>query len=268
MKNLIAIIACATTFAAFGEGEGPAGGRPAQDASAASPAKAGTVSATDAALKERIRAWKAESGGYVAKADPANGKVVIVNKQSRVDEKALKATAKYYKEFTSNMPFVVAENDRGATFAIIVNDDEGDSHMMSIWPEERRAAVNVAVLAKGTKDAVDLEMRTRKEVSRAIALLVGGGSQHEGTLAGSLTGAKALDRYKDDAMPPDVFMRIGINLRAADVRPIYRVTYLQACQEGWAPEPANDRQKAIWDKVHTMPTEPIKIKPETKKQAR
>ena len=27
----------------------------------------------------------------------------------------------------------------------------------------------------------------------------------------------------------------------------------------------NEYQKAIWDKVHAMPTAPIKIKPETKK---
>ena len=31
------------------------------------------------------------------------------------------------------------------------------------------------------------------------------------------------------------------------------------------PAPTNDVQKAIWDEIHAMPTEPIKIKPETKK---
>ena len=44
-----------------------------------------------------------------------------------------------------------------------------------------------------------------------------------------------------------------------------RSVYRKACEEGWAPAPTNDVQKAIWDKVHAMPTEPIKIKPETKK---
>ena len=44
-----------------------------------------------------------------------------------------------------------------------------------------------------------------------------------------------------------------------------RVPYLVAVQEGWAPQPTNDVQKAIWDKVHALPTEPIKIKPEEKK---
>ena len=42
-------------------------------------------------------------------------------------------------------------------------------------------------------------------------------------------------------------------------------TYKKACEEGWAPNPTNEFQKAIWDKVHELPTEPIKIKPEEKK---
>ena len=42
--------------------------------------------------------------------------------------------------------------------------------------------------------------------------------------------------------------------------------YRTAVKEGWAPQPTNDVQKAIWDKVHAMPTEPLKIKSETKKQ--
>ena len=36
-------------------------------------------------------------------------------------------------------------------------------------------------------------------------------------------------------------------------------TYRQACQEGWAPAPKNDEQKAIWNQVHAIPDKPIKI---------
>ena len=50
----------------------------------------------------------------------------------------------------------------------------------------------------------------------------------------------------------------GVTVRAT-------TNYKTACREGWAPAPTNDVQKAIWDKVHAMPTEPIKIKPEEKK---
>ena len=49
------------------------------------------------------------------------------------------------------------------------------------------------------------------------------------------------------------------------ITPWYQTTYHKAVEEGWAPAPTNEYQKAIWDKVHAMPTAPIKIKPETKK---
>ena len=52
---------------------------------------------------------------------------------------------------------------------------------------------------------------------------------------------------------------------APTVRKIEVVSYQDACEMGVAPAPTNDVQKAIWDKVHAMPTEPIKIKPEEKK---
>ena len=42
-------------------------------------------------------------------------------------------------------------------------------------------------------------------------------------------------------------------------------TYRQACQEGWAPAPKNDEQKAIWNQVHAIPDKPIKIEFDPKK---
>jgi hypothetical protein len=42
-------------------------------------------------------------------------------------------------------------------------------------------------------------------------------------------------------------------------------TYLDACEEGWAPAPTNDVQKAIWDKVHAAPKNPMKIEFNPKK---
>ena len=49
------------------------------------------------------------------------------------------------------------------------------------------------------------------------------------------------------------------------MKPYRLTTYRKACEEGWANPPTNDVQKAIWDKVHALPTEPLKIKPEEKK---
>ena len=44
------------------------------------------------------------------------------------------------------------------------------------------------------------------------------------------------------------------------VTPWKETTYKRACEEGWAPAPTNEYQKAVWDKVHAIPDQPLKIK--------
>ena len=47
--------------------------------------------------------------------------------------------------------------------------------------------------------------------------------------------------------------------------PWKQTTYKKACQEGWAPAPTNEYQKAIWDKIHSVPANPMKIEFDPKK---
>ena len=49
------------------------------------------------------------------------------------------------------------------------------------------------------------------------------------------------------------------------VTPARKGIYEAACQQGWAPAPTNDIQKAIWDKVHAVPATPMKIEFDPKK---
>lgn len=65
---------------------------------------------------------------------------------------------------------------------------------------------------------------------------------------------------------PEAFSKVSGFLAGAGYRQARRGTYYDACEEGWAPPPTNDVQKAIWDKVHQMPTKPIKIVPESKRR--
>ena len=74
-----------------------------------------------------------------------------------------------------------------------------------------------------------------------------------------------LDRCLADP-PGDMTPRMSGYLEKGGIRPEQKVFYRKAVEEGWAPAPTNEFQRAIWDKVHAMPTEPLKIKPETKKQ--
>ena len=47
--------------------------------------------------------------------------------------------------------------------------------------------------------------------------------------------------------------------------PWRQATYKKACEEGWAPAPTNEYQKAIWEKVHAVPKNPMKIEFDPKK---
>ena len=57
---------------------------------------------------------------------------------------------------------------------------------------------------------------------------------------------------------------IGVANRLG-ILPVRTTTYLQACQEGWAPMPTNAVQKAIWEKVRAIPQSPMKIEFDPKK---
>ena len=48
-------------------------------------------------------------------------------------------------------------------------------------------------------------------------------------------------------------------MAARGVTPHYRCPYFKACEEGWAPAPTNEYQRAVWEKVHAIPDKPMKI---------
>ena len=60
------------------------------------------------------------------------------------------------------------------------------------------------------------------------------------------------------------------NLNALGFKPRRRLTYRRACQEGWAPAPTNEFQKAVWEQVKADkergPANPITIPPPNKKK--
>lgn len=79
-------------------------------------------------------------------------------------------------------------------------------------------------------------------------------------------GMAGIDRLVCKDYSPEAFSKISAFLAGAGYLQAKRGTYYDACEEGWAPAPTNDVQKAIWDKVHQMPTKPIRILPESKRR--
>lgn len=216
------------------------------------------------ARRERIREKQMRTfGGYLINEPKGNGRIGILNAQSRVSSDELEKTAKYVQKF-GKLPVEVKsvklnQGDRATTAMVdaagvkvglfVVDDPKCDLSIL-IAPEARWAVVNVEALAKDKPSGELLAMRTRKQVARALCLLCGAGaSQYPNTLLAPKKDYATLDRYKDEGLPPDVFMRMSYYMKDLGVHMIVRDTYAEACREGWAPPPTNQYQKAIYDTI-------------------
>ena len=212
-----------------------------------------------------------QTGGYLDDRLSFRGHIVIVNAQTKLDTEEIDAVVNGLVKVTK-LPVsssTISESDpakakqaANANLAIVVIDDLAKPTML-LAPEERWAIVNVAKLA--AKREADFPQRCRKEIIRAFSLLCGGGcSQYRGNLLDA-TSFREID-LAEEMIPADVSARYPGYLANLGVTPHKVTTYKKACEEGWAPAPTNEVQQAIWDKVHAMPTEPLKIAPETTKQ--
>lgn len=246
-------------------------------------ATAADTSATSAqpAQKERLntleRKAKFESvvnqrvGGFLEKPGTAKGSIVYVNCQQKAPKTWIDESIAYFSEVTkfkvnyAEGTFDIKAPKFDGEVAIFIIEDETLPPIL-VAPESKWALVNITPIAKEQRP-IFFEQRTKKELSRAFAYLCGAtGSKFERSLTRGITSQAELDKNYDYELPMDIVQRFWDYMKPLGVLPAQRATYLKACEEGWAPAPTNDVQKAIWDKVHAMPTEPLKIKPETKKQ--
>jgi hypothetical protein len=209
-------------------------------------------------------------GGFLSRPGTPQGEIFYVNCQKRIPKEWIDESIRYfteetkfkisYKEGTFQMP---SPEIAGNASLFIIDDENLPAILLA--PENAWAFVNVAVIAK-EKRPVFFEMRTKKQMSRAFALLCGASnSQYPRALTRGIIDEKDLDKNPDLRLPVDVLARFQTYMEPLGVKANALVPYRRAVEEGWAPAPTNDIQRAIWDKVHAMPTAPIKIKPETKK---
>ena len=70
---------------------------------------------------------------------------------------------------------------------------------------------------------------------------------------------KELDGLTYQVMQPMNFQKMYSTLSKLGVTRSRRIPYRVAVQEGWAANPTNDYQKAVWKEVHSIPDKPIKI---------
>ena len=227
------------------------------------------------AVLERVHAKK--TGGLVRRPGVQKGSVAFLNAAGdRIPVNALNELAALLEkaihvsvrnETVGELPkkgladVMAAKKANAAVF--IVWRDDCDVPML-FAPEQHWAVINARTLKEGVVDDSLFKQRLAKEAARAFAYVCGAGGSTGG---GDLMDARdiaALDQLQLE-LPFDILARFENHLVDIGVTPWEEVTYIRACEEGWAPAPTNDVQKAIWDKVHAMPTEPLKIKPEEKK---
>ena len=201
--------------------------------------------------------WYQKTGGHVTK--PGEGKLLIINGQSKISDDLIEIQ----RGNLADLLFINVETVKGswkmgdplpkdATLAIYLVDDPTLPPSL-IAPEARWGLVNCAELAE--------KRRFNKIFVRvAVGMFDGSSSQIDTNLMHPITKLSDVDSIVNEAVPFDSTMKMAKNVKGYGFVQSRMRTYRMACQEGWAPTPTNDVQKAIWDEIHALPDKPIKIK--------
>lgn len=218
-------------------------------------------------------------GGMVRQPRSAKGKVLILNAQKRVASKDLTKAVEEIDRRTHTAVEVadsgvkeldaVAEavKSAGGKVGIALLDRPGLPALITV-PEESWAVVNIAKLAEDAPKQDALNARVRKEILRAFGLVGGAAFMCLDPIVmrpDVRTPADLDVLVKNECYGIDAGRAFERNLPHTGITPWRVVPYALACQEGWAPAPTNEFQKAIWDKARALPTNPIKIKYDPKK---
>lgn len=209
----------------------------------------------------KLRALK-RFGGYIEKRDPDSGKFLFVDAQKRVGDEykkqleiisdifALEVVRKVTDRKVGTDNAVAVIKELGGAAGVVILDDPSYPTLL-VAPEAGWGFVNVAALAADNPGQALLEKRVRREVWRAFAMVAGSpDTEWKQCLLAPITSLRDLDLIDAEAVSPEPMSKIARHLPKLGIKPFYRVTYRQACEEGWAPQPTNEYQKAVWDKVH------------------
>ncbi len=205
------------------------------------------------------------TGGKLIRPGTRAGEIVYVNCQKRADKKLLEESAAYFIE---NAKFNITVKEGTFNFAkpqiqgsvsLFVVDDPSLPGLL-VAPEDRWAVVNVAPLAQGRGEKkAFFEARVRKQLTRGFSALCGAtNSGYPNALTGGICKPEQLDKHVDARLPVDVIARFAPYLEPFGVTPAVETTYRRACQEGWAPAPTNDYQRAIVEQIKKEKSETLK----------
>lgn len=243
MKKLVIAAVAAYSMVAAAAGK-PAGGPQLTDAEKAAKAAAGRQR-----MLER-------TGGVVMV--EGTGQLTVVNCQKKISLADVKARTENLAKVL-HVKMTVEEGSwtmgaplpKGANAALYVVDDP-KLPMSLVASEARWGVVNVA--------EIDAGARFNKAFIRGAIKTFGAGvSQFRGSPMQPVSKPEDLDKVVAEGLTYDALAGILGNLKAIGVTMARKASYRKACQEGWAAQPTNAIQKAVWDEVHSLPKTPIKI---------
>ena len=147
----------------------------------------------------------------------------------------------------------------GPLMVVAVVDGAGELPALCVYPEERIGLVNADRL-QGGDDPSAPESRVAKEVWRAVGFVGGlGFSPEENDVMQPWYTLGEVDACRHPFVQPMNMARMQRMWKRFGVKKERRVPYRLAVQEGWAPQPTNDYQRAVWDDVRAVPKAPMKI---------
>ena len=221
-----------------------------------------------AAIQKRVME---QHGGIIER--EGVGALAIVNCQERADISSItpklndfrKASRMVIKEMPGTFRLDAVKIPDGISAAVFIVDNP--SFPMSLVAIEGKwGMMNVAPLLADSPDKAKADKRIAKDFVKIAALTFGGGcSQYSGSPLQPAFDSAGLDSVSGEHLTIDIVKAMSRNLTALGMKPSVRSTYRKACEEGWAPAPTNEFQKAVWDKVHSAPKTPMKIKFDPKK---
>ena len=214
--------------------------------------------AIDPAIRSNMLA---KTGGLIHSA-PTAPFVLFLNTQKRVPDQALQDLPGLIQKVLrlpcvslskpSAEPVAEAVNALADTnnAAVIVIGDAAGYPALLVAPESRWALVNVAALAGSGASAETLAERVQRETWRAFGYLMGAAnSTSELCLMKPVFSAADLDALKARTLSPETFSKIMTQALKMGMKPTRLATYRKAVEEGWAPSPTNDFQRAIWQEL-------------------
>ena len=222
-----------------------------------------------------------ELGGDIAVWPKDPGRFLFVNSQKRVDSATLgKPIERLCSDFAVNIVKVdgaapdirtipASLNGLGANGAIWIVDDPALPISLTA-PENGWGILNVAPLLADSPDAAKLEKRVSKFVFRTFANIngIGDSAMMPACVMKQAVGVEGVDSLVCATYSPEACAKIASFLAMSGYKRCNVGTYYDACEEGWAPPPTNAVQKAIWDKVHQLPTKPLTIRRESERKGK